>query len=248
MSTVSIVKCDDYEKNKVEEALRKSLELIGGIDRIIKKGDKVLLKVNITAVRPPEDAITTHPSVVRAVAKVIKELGAEVWIGESPGIYYWKVWERIREKLRNKFFNKDFEVVSEFFDRLRTVENPRDVLSMRLKNEDQPVFAADELGLEEVCGECFIKTGLKEVADEIGVKTVAFDSEEWIEVPNPQGKFLRKVWVTKPIIDADVIVGMPKLKTHNLMLFTGTIKFLKQPVIWLKCLWTFSAWPGLSCQ
>jgi uncharacterized protein (DUF362 family) len=225
MSEVSIIKCDDYEKNNVRQTVRKSLDLIGGLDKIVKKGDKVLLKVNLTSSHAaPERAVTTHPSVVGAVAEIVKELGAEIRIGDSSGGYEWRIWRRLRKISQNKFANMCFEKVSDFFTRLRLIEDPHDILSMKLQGESEPVFTAEELGLDELEEETFIKTGLKEVGDKFGAKLTLFDREEWIELPNPQGVFLKKVWVTKAITDADVIINMPKLKTHDIMLYTGAIK------------------------
>ena len=60
--------------------------------------------------------------------------------------------------------------------------------------------------------------------DEFGAKLTTFDSEEWVQVKNPGGKFLKKVWTTKPVMESDVIVSLPKLKTHDIMLYTGAIK------------------------
>lgn len=51
---------------------------------LVAPGRKVLLKVNMLSAKPPEKAITTHPAFVKAVAEVCMELGAEVFIGDSP--------------------------------------------------------------------------------------------------------------------------------------------------------------------
>lgn len=80
---VSLVRCEDYSKENVEDALRESLNLISGIKRFVKRGDKVLLKVNLLMPRRPEAGITTHPAVMRILAKMVKERGAEVMIGDS---------------------------------------------------------------------------------------------------------------------------------------------------------------------
>ena len=48
MDKVSLVKCNSYELNEVEYALDNSLRLIGGLDRYIKPGMKVLVKCNLS--------------------------------------------------------------------------------------------------------------------------------------------------------------------------------------------------------
>lgn len=61
------------------------LEPLGGMQRFIKKGDRVLLKVNLLTGREPEKAVTTHPDLVRAVARAVKDAGGRPFIGDSPG-------------------------------------------------------------------------------------------------------------------------------------------------------------------
>lgn len=85
MEKVSLVGCKDYDLKKVREAVDKSFENIGGIDQYIAQGEKVLLKINLLMKKKPEDATTTHPAVVHALAEKLIEHGAEVIIGDSPG-------------------------------------------------------------------------------------------------------------------------------------------------------------------
>lgn len=82
---VSLLKCENYEYEKVRETIVNSLENIGGINKFINKGDKVLLKANLLMKKRPEEATTTNPVFVRAVADILIENGAEVLIGDSPG-------------------------------------------------------------------------------------------------------------------------------------------------------------------
>ncbi|HSR10138.1 MAG TPA: DUF362 domain-containing protein [Thermodesulfobacteriota bacterium] len=57
-------------------AARKALEAIGGISRFVKKGQRVVLKPNMSFNNPPDRASTTHPAVVVAVAQACLEAGA----------------------------------------------------------------------------------------------------------------------------------------------------------------------------
>jgi len=45
----------------------------------------VLIKLNLLAAKPPEAAVTTHPSFVKAVVRMVQELGAVPIVGDSPG-------------------------------------------------------------------------------------------------------------------------------------------------------------------
>lgn len=85
MKKVSLVKCIDYEYEKVKYAISQSVNNLGGWDKYISKGDKVLLKVNLLMKKKPEEATTTHPVFVKALADLLVEYGALVVIGDSPG-------------------------------------------------------------------------------------------------------------------------------------------------------------------
>ena len=81
---VSIVRCSDYSNAKI--AIKESLNLIGGLEKIIRPGSRVLLKPNVLAIRPPEDAVTTHPAVVYTMCELVSEAGGIPVIGDGSGI------------------------------------------------------------------------------------------------------------------------------------------------------------------
>jgi uncharacterized protein (DUF362 family) len=57
-------------------ATRKALEALGGIPRFVKRGQRVVLKPNMSFARTPDLAATTHPLVVATVAQACVEAGA----------------------------------------------------------------------------------------------------------------------------------------------------------------------------
>jgi uncharacterized protein (DUF362 family)/Pyruvate/2-oxoacid:ferredoxin oxidoreductase delta subunit len=164
-SQVALVRCRDYNQEEVYRAVREAVELIGGIERYVKPGEKVLLKVNMLAPANPERAITTHPSIVRAMIELVKEADGRPLIGDCPGF------------------------------------------------EGQP-----NIGLySSICS----KTGIKEVAEEGGAEIVHLSSES-CEVENPQGYAFKRFTLAKSV--AECVISLPKLKTHQLTLFTGAVK------------------------
>ncbi len=86
-SQVSIVKCANYEPSLVEVSVRKAINLIGGITHYIKPGAKVLVKPNILMAKEPESGIDTHPEVVRAVIRVLKDNNCHIFVGDSPSVW-----------------------------------------------------------------------------------------------------------------------------------------------------------------
>ncbi len=100
MDKVSIVKCETYDILKVKNAIRQSLNNLGGISSFVNPGEKVLLKVNLLMKRKPEKVTTTHPSIVQAMAELVMEAGGKPIIGDSPGGYHFynrKVLESVYE-------------------------------------------------------------------------------------------------------------------------------------------------------
>ncbi len=82
-SEVAIIRAFSY--SQAEVAVREAIDLLGGVGRICKKGQKVLIKPNNVFGLDPKMQDTTHPAVVYALVKILKETGASVSIGESTG-------------------------------------------------------------------------------------------------------------------------------------------------------------------
>lgn len=85
MKKVAVVKCEDYERGLVERSVRRAIDMLGGIGAFVSSGQKVLVKFNLLQGAGPEKCVTTHPEVVYALAKLLKEHGCEVLLGDSPG-------------------------------------------------------------------------------------------------------------------------------------------------------------------
>ncbi|SYZ72979.1 conserved hypothetical protein [Candidatus Zixiibacteriota bacterium] len=84
-SKVAISSCSSYDPAILQKKIAQTFELIGGLDKFIKPGMKVLLKPNLLSAKEPMRAITTHPEIVAATAREVRNLGAEVIVGDSPG-------------------------------------------------------------------------------------------------------------------------------------------------------------------
>jgi uncharacterized protein (DUF362 family)/Pyruvate/2-oxoacid:ferredoxin oxidoreductase delta subunit len=86
-SQVAIARCIGYDRLSVQEALGRCLGLLGGITGFIKPSSRVLVKPNILMASEPESGIDTHPEVVRAVIKALKEIGCRVIVGDGPSVW-----------------------------------------------------------------------------------------------------------------------------------------------------------------
>ena len=87
MSEVSVVGCSTYEYDKVRSALLEAIEAVSGFD-CIGEGTRVAIKANLVASADPDSATTTHPAVLAALCDLLRERGASVVVGDSPGGLY----------------------------------------------------------------------------------------------------------------------------------------------------------------
>lgn len=87
MTQVSIAGCSDYTPEKVRGALENLLGPLGGMSKFVKPGERILLKPNfVYRVRLRRPAVT-HPEIILAVARMVREAGGEPTIGDSPSIH-----------------------------------------------------------------------------------------------------------------------------------------------------------------
>lgn len=67
--------------------------------------------------------------------------------------------------------------------------------------------------------------GYEKVALEEEAVIKNFDKEGIFEVePHPSSKNKEKMYLAKPLLDADVVINVPKLKTHSANIYTGAVK------------------------
>lgn len=85
MSQVALVRCESYQYETVRAAVERGLSLIGGIQSLIRPGEKILLKPNLLTGELPEKCVTTHPAVFKAVGELLLQEGAIISYGDSPG-------------------------------------------------------------------------------------------------------------------------------------------------------------------
>lgn len=67
-------------------------------------------------------------------------------------------------------------------------------------------------------------TGMEQAARAGGAE-LNFNTEQ-VEVKNPSAKLLKQLTIIKAVQEADVIINLPKLKTHGMTTYTGAVKNL----------------------
>ena len=71
--------------------------------------------------------------------------------------------------------------------------------------------------------DAFLVSGYRRVCADLGIRLVNLKETGFREVP-VRGNVLKKIYIARPVLDADVIVNFPKLKTHSFAIFTGAVK------------------------
>lgn len=81
---VSLHYCEDYSTKNISDALDLCLDDLGGLYNIVKPKSKILLKCHLATNSHPNEAKTTHPSLVISIAEKLAKLGATCIIADCP--------------------------------------------------------------------------------------------------------------------------------------------------------------------
>ena len=92
-----------------------------------------------------------------------------------------------------------------------------------LKEMKVEIVVGDDI--EEGNGDGYIISRFREMCDRQGVKLVNLKEMGFVE-KSCNGKLLTNVYISKIVDEADVLINLPKFKTHSLTIFTGGIKNL----------------------
>ncbi len=129
------------------------------------RGKSVLVKPNVLRAGVPEEAITTHPAILRAVVECLHDLGvSDLTVGDNPGLMGYGANER-----------------------------------------------------------CFEVCGLTEAS--LGhYKNIGLDTVELPFSTLGDPNLMPRVSVSRAVLESDVMISLPKFKTHGLTVITGALK------------------------
>jgi len=151
-----LIRKADYEYQHLKPVVFEIMDTLAA-DKI-KPGCRVLIKPNLLSAASPEDAILTHPLVIKAAVEYVLEKGARPQVSDSPAI---GSFERILKT------NKIDEALA---------------------------------GLDVICS--------------------PFKNTVSVDIGKPYGH----IDIAKDVMEADIIINLPKLKTHTQMLLTLAVK------------------------
>ncbi|MGM5488815.1 MAG: DUF362 domain-containing protein [Nanobdellota archaeon] len=159
MHNTAVIRCKRY--GYAYRSIKRSVDLLGGMEQFVKPNQRVLLKLNQLNASEPKRAVTTHPHVVEAVIRLVREAGGIPVVGDSP--------------------------------------------------------------ISSTLSHVIERTGIKKVLDKTKTEYVEFDKPKEY---NLNGRILKEFHLTAQLDSFDVIINLPKLKTHAFTTYTGAVKNL----------------------
>lgn len=166
MSRVIIQECKNYETEQIMSKINDAVESLGGWGKYVRANDTVLLKVNLIGPKSSDSGAVTHCEFLRAMIRILKNLGCTVWVGDSSG---------------------------------------------------------GAIAGVAPTAKGFRTAGYEAVAAEEGAVIRNFDREGVVSAV-PESGCEDSMYLAKPLFDAEVVINLPKLKTHSAQIFSGAVK------------------------
>lgn len=85
-AVVSVARCRSYAAAEIDLALRRLIEPFGGPAGLFNPGERVLIKPNLLRGAAPDTAVCTHPEVLSACIRLVRDVGAVPVVGDLPSI------------------------------------------------------------------------------------------------------------------------------------------------------------------
>jgi uncharacterized protein (DUF362 family) len=130
------------------------------------------------------------------------------------------------KRIRGKVFIKP-NLCSKYYIR-GAVTNPRVLFHLVriLRDWAEEVVVGESNGYNYCCNDAMALTGVKKIVEKAGGETINLSEDEIVKVQNPKTYVLRNFPLPKTIVEADSVVDVPVMKTHEFTTYSGAIKNL----------------------
>jgi uncharacterized protein (DUF362 family) len=95
-----------------------------------------------------------------------------------------------------------------------------------LRNGNSEVIVGESNGINYPCWKAFDKTGMKAAVESAGGTAINLSEDKVVEVKFKNNASLKRLYLPKSILEADAVVDLPLMKTHEFMAYSGSIKNL----------------------
>jgi uncharacterized protein (DUF362 family) len=141
--------------------------LIGGLESLVSRGDKILIKPNLISAYNYKTGAVTNPHVVKVLCQLAREAGAT------------------------------------------------------------RLVIADGSAVGSKTKEAFAKSGISRIAEEEGAELIDLKTTRTTHVGIPNGIVFRRIGIPDVVMEADVIINVPVMKTHDVFPATLGLKNMK---------------------
>lgn len=95
-----------------------------------------------------------------------------------------------------------------------------------LRDGNNEVIVGESNGFNYPCWTAFDKTGVEKAVKAAGGEVINLSEDKVVEVKFQTNTPLKRLFLPKTVLDADAVVDLPLMKTHEFMAYSGAIKNL----------------------
>jgi uncharacterized protein (DUF362 family) len=95
-----------------------------------------------------------------------------------------------------------------------------------LRNQNSEVIVGESNGFNYPCWTAFNKTGMKKAVEKAGGIVINLSEDKLVEVKLNNGTSIKRLFLPKTLMDANAVIDLPLMKTHEFMSYSGAIKNL----------------------
>ena len=96
-----------------------------------------------------------------------------------------------------------------------------------LRDRSEEVIVGESEGFNYSCRTAFQQTGMEAAVKKAGGTVLNLSEDKVVEVKFPKsGSPLKHLFLPKTVLDADAVIDLPLMKTHEFMMYSGAIKNL----------------------
>jgi uncharacterized protein (DUF362 family) len=95
-----------------------------------------------------------------------------------------------------------------------------------LRDSAKEVIVGESNGFNYPCNSAFEKTGIEAAVKKAGGSVINLSEDKVVKVKFPNSTPLKELFLPKTVLDADAVVDLPLMKTHEFAMYSGAIKNL----------------------
>lgn len=95
-----------------------------------------------------------------------------------------------------------------------------------LRNQAEEVIVGESNGFNYPCRVAFKQTGMEDAVKKAGGTIINLSEDKIVKVKFPNNRPIKQLFLSKTMLDADAVVDLPLMKTHEFTMYSGALKNL----------------------